>query len=64
MGFETKILDVVSEVLGTTHKAEFTCGILYITDITPVEAEELWAAIPCDAMVRTYVGMDCYKFTF
>ena len=64
MGFETVILSVVEDVLGVPTRAEFNTGILYVLDITPAEADALWAALPCDAMTRTYLGCNQYTFTF
>ena len=64
MGFETVILSVVEHVLGTARKAEFNTGILYVSDISHAEAEQLWEALPCDAMTRTYLGCGRYTFTF
>jgi hypothetical protein len=45
MGFETKMMDVVSEVTGSTRNASFFNGTLCVVEVTDTESNAVLAAL-------------------
>ena len=41
MGFETVVLSKVADAVGNSHQAAFTCGTLFVCDVSFAEAEKI-----------------------
>ena len=65
MGFETKVLDIVDEVLGVQVFAKFEYGTLFV-ECTPREATKLESAfnkaLPCGVIVSSIEGEFAFDF--
>ena len=63
MGFETKVLDIVAEVLENNRSAEFFYGTMFV-DCTPRQAAKIETAL-IDAMnLRMIVSQSNSEFSF